>query len=140
MSKKDKFQQLQQNGGLLTSFQDIATNVAAVEKQVSTSLSKPEDVEPSPQSVAPSANETTLPDSDTSRYTHLPNPRISIREYNLASLYCSRFENMTRQDFVELAIIEKLHNDGQMPDEEFAARQSEIRNRPKRGKRKKTNN
>ena len=74
------------------------------------------------------------------RYTRLPNPSILISEYNLASEYCYRFQNMTRQDWMELAIIEKLHNDGQLPDEAFNARYNEIRSRPPRGLRKGTKN
>lgn len=79
----------------------------------------------------------STPDSP-SRTVRLPNPPIPVREYNLATQYCYRFDNMTRQDWVEIAIIEKLHNDGQMPDEEFNARYQEIKNRPPRGQRKGT--
>lgn len=75
---------------------------------------------------------------ETRRYTRLPNPTILVSEYNLVSEYCYKFENMTRQDFVELAIIEKLHNDGGLSQEEFNKRYEEIRNRPPRGKRKGT--
>lgn len=142
MAKKDKFQQLQQGGGVLSSFQDIASTVAAVEKQADASSSKSKDAtatsaSPAVTSAAHASNGTT-PEPDAVRYTHLPNPGISVREYNLASLYCSNFDNMTRQDWMELAIIEKLHNDGQMPDDEFTTRRDEIRNRPPRGQRKNT--
>lgn len=81
----------------------------------------------------------STPDSP-SRMVRLPNPPIPVREYDLATQYCYRFDNMTRQDWVEIAIIEKLHNDGQMPDEEFNARRDEIRSRPQRGHRKSTKN
>ena len=70
------------------------------------------------------------------RFMRLPNPQIPLQEYNLVSRYCEQFANMTRQDFVELAIIEKLHNDGGMSQEDFNRRYEEIRNRPPRGQRK----
>lgn len=70
------------------------------------------------------------------RYTHLPNPPIPVSEYNAVSEYCKQFDNMTRMDFVELAIIEKLHRDGLLPDEEFKPYYDEIRNRPPQWKRK----
>lgn len=72
------------------------------------------------------------------KFMRLPNPQIPLEEYNLVSLYCSSLPNMTRQDFVELAIVEKLHALGRLTDDEFAARQTEIRNRPPRGQRKGT--
>ena len=68
----------------------------------------------------------------------LPNPQIPIAECNLVSRYCEQFPNMTRVDFVELAIIEKLHNDCGMSQEDFNARYDEIRNRPIRGHRRNT--
>jgi len=74
------------------------------------------------------------------RFVRLPNPQIPIAEYNLVTRYCEKFDNMTRQDFVELAIIEKLHNDGGMSQADFNARCEEIRNRPPRGHRKNTKN
>ena len=70
------------------------------------------------------------------RLTRLPNPQIPISEYNLISAYCLRFDNMTRQDWVELAFIEKLHNDHQMTDDVFNRRKNEILGRPTRGQRK----
>lgn len=73
---------------------------------------------------------------ETERITRLPNPGIPVHEYNLASEYCTRFDNMTRQDWMELAIIEKLYHDGQLPETEFKTRYNEIRNRPPRGQRK----
>ena len=76
----------------------------------------------------------------TSRFVRLPNPQIPVDEYNLVTRYCEKFDNLTRQDFVELAIIEKLHNDGGMSQEDFNARYEEIRNRPIRGHRKNTKN
>ena len=81
----------------------------------------------------------STPDSP-SRMTRLPNPAIPVREYNLVTQYCYQFDNMTRQDWMELAVIEKLHSDGQMPDEEYNARREEIRSRPQRGHRKNTKN
>ena len=74
------------------------------------------------------------------RYMRLPNPLIRIAEYNLVTRYCEQFFNMTRMDFVELAIIEKLHADGLLPDDDFTARRDEIRRRPPRGHRKGTKN
>lgn len=74
------------------------------------------------------------------RFVRLPNPQIPLDEYNLVTRYCEKFDNMTRQDFVELAIIEKLHNDGGMTQEDFGRRYDEIRNRPIRGHRKNTKN
>ncbi len=73
---------------------------------------------------------------DAVRYMRLPNPQIPVNEYNLVSAYCNSLTNMTRQDWVELAIIEKLHRDNQITDDEFEARRFEIRNRPRRGQRK----
>lgn len=66
----------------------------------------------------------------------LPNPQIPINEYNLISTYCASRYNMTRQDWLELAIIEKLHKDYLLSDEEYNARNAEIINRPPRGQRK----
>jgi len=47
---------------------------------------------------------------------------------------------MTRVDWMELAIIEKLHNDKMITDEHFNSRRNEICNRPLRGQRKNTKN
>lgn len=136
MAKKDKFAQMQQNGGV-GSFQETlvqaATTVAAIERQQESSSSSGEgSATPAPQpAVQP-------PAVSSERYTHLANPWISMREYNLASNYCNTFDNMTRMDWMELAIIEKLHRDGLMPDDEFNARRTEITSRPPRGLRKNT--
>ena len=73
-----------------------------------------------------------------SRMTHLPNPPIPVGVYNLVTQYCYKFDNMTRMDWMELAIIEKLHRDGLMLDDEFNARHAEITSRPPRGRRKGT--
>lgn len=132
MGKKDKFASLQKGGGV-GSFQEslvqAATTVAAIERQQE-QTQKPEP--------GPTVIPQTEPVQDAPRFMRLPNPQIPVREYNLVSQYCSTFANMTRQDFVELAIIEKLHSEGQMPDDEFSARQKEIRSRPPRGQRKGT--
>lgn len=139
MAKKDKFAQMQQSGGV-GSFQEslvqAATTVAAIERQQASSSSTPSAGEgsaaPAQQSARPEPRQGSM------RYTHLPNPLISMREYKLASDYCSQFDNMTRQDWMELAIIEKLHRDGLLPDDEFTARHTEITSRPPRGLRKNT--
>ncbi len=129
MTKKDKFAQMKQGGGGST-FQDMvaqAKTVAAIEQQAGMSTI-PTTESTSPQQPAPVSE----------RLTHLPNPWISMREYNLASNYCNAFDNMTRMDWMELAIIEKLHRDGLLPEEEFQARRAEITARPPRGLRKNT--
>ena len=135
---KDKFKQMQQGRG--SSFQDMvqqAATVAAIEKQAEQPAVKQEAVQkgvdnPSPSFVQPKVQEQ--------RFMRLPNPQIPITEYNLVTRYCEQFPNMTRQDFVELAIIEKLHADGGLSQEDFNARYDEIRNRPPRGHRKGTKN
>ena len=133
---KDKFKQMQHGGGL--SFDDMvkqAATVAAIESQAE-QPSKNQDIQqkggdkPSPSFAQPQAQEQ--------RFMRLPNPQIPIAEYNLVTRYCEQFPNMTRQDFVELAIIEKLHKESLMPDGDFNARFDEIRNRPSRGHRKNT--
>lgn len=133
---KDKFKQMQQGGGL--SFDDMvkqAATVAAIESQAE-QPAKNQDIQqkggdkPSPSFAQPQAQEQ--------RFMRLPNPQIPIAEYNLVTRYCEQFPNMTRQDFVELAIIEKLHKESLMPDGDFNARFDEIRNRPSRGHRKNT--
>lgn len=134
MAKKDKFKQMQQGGGA-SSFQETlvqaATTVAAIERQQEQQTDKPATKESA--TVAPSVNPQEPP-----RFMRLPNPQIPLQEYNMVSMYCSQFANMTRQDFVELAIIEKLHADGGMSQEDFDLRAEEIRNRPPRGQRKGT--
>lgn len=149
MSNKDKFKKIQQGRGQIGSFQDIvdqASTVAAIEKQaeqVNLSLVDNNNAAPSavtsqqPQSVSSPAV-TNEPAVAEQRFMRLPNPQIPISECNLVSRYCEQFPNMTRQDFVELAIIEKLHNDCGMSQEDFNARYDEIRNRPSRGHRRNT--
>lgn len=137
MAKNDKFKKLkQEGGGALSSFQDIATTVAAIEKQADAAPTQQESRTMNATALSENGQEEN--GKESVRMTHLPSPSISMREYNLVSFFCTRFENMTRQDWMELAIIEKLHNDGEMPDEEFLSRQSEIRQRPPRGLRKNT--
>ena len=141
MAKKDKFAQMQKQGGGAGSFQETlgqaATTVAAIEKQASDNQQQgravPNDGQP-PAIPVPVEGQG----KEFARMVRLPNPQIPVREYNLVSQYCSTYTNMTRQDFVELAILEKLHNDGQMPDDEFNARHAEVRSRPSRGQRKGT--
>ncbi len=131
MTKKDKFQQLK-GGGIMSSFQDMANTVAAIEKQASKT-------EPATETPAAPEKEQTpqaVITPSTERLTHLPNPSIPQRLYNLASQYCCQFDNMTRQDWMEMAIVEKLHNDGLIPDDEFNMRHNEIRSRLPRGQRK----
>lgn len=142
MAKKDKFAQLRQDRGV-GSFQEslvhAATTVAAIEKQQeqrtdASGTAKGEERQPLPQST--SENKTM--EWEVSQFMRLPNPQIPLKEYNLVSLYCSSLPNMTRQDFVELAIVEKLYNLGQITEEDFLTRQAEIRSRPPRGQRKGT--
>lgn len=141
MAKKDKFAQMQKQGGGAGSFQETlvqaATTVAAIEKQASDNQQQgrtvPNDGQP-PAIPVPFDGQG----KELARMVRLPNPQIPVREYNLVSQYCSTYTNMTRQDFVELAILEKLHNDGQMPDDEFNTRHAEVRSRPSRGQRKGT--
>lgn len=134
MASKDKFKKLQQQGG--GSFQDMvqqATTVAAIEKQA-------EQVAPQPVVVTNNkvGNAPVEPTVAPVRYARLPNPQMPVSEINLVEQYCRQFDNMTKQDFVELAIIEKLHSDGDMTQEDFNKRYDEIRNRPARGHRKGT--
>lgn len=147
MANKDKFKQMQQGGGL--SFQDMvqqAATVAAIEKQAEqpaaentgqniSVLNEQEKTNSLRVSQVETLHEST---ADTMRFMRLPNPQIPFNEYLLVSNYCNSFTNMTRQDFVEMAIIEKLHREGLMDDSDFIRRQSEIRNRPPRGHRKGT--
>ena len=132
---KDKFKQLK-GSSLTSSFQDMASTVAAIEQQAAKQ-------EPRPETQSPNVTEQVKPTvaaPATERLTHLANPSIPQSVYNMASMYCSRFDNMTRQDWMELAIIEKLNRDGMMSDEEFNTRQTEIRSRLPRGQRKNTKN
>ncbi len=152
MAKKDKFAQMKQSGGGST-FQDMvaqAKTVAAIEQQAGmATIPTPESTSPqqahegktsavvqSASPAQPASPQQPAPVSE--RLTHLPNPWISMREYNLASNYCNTFDNMTRMDWMELAIIEKLHRDGLLPEEEFQTRRAEITARPPRGLRKNT--
>lgn len=132
---KDKFKKMQQGGGF--SFEDMvkqATTVANIEEQIEPAAPQPsvanEVDSPSPTPVQTPAQEQ--------RFMRLPNPQMPIAECNLVARYCEQFPNMTRQDFVELAIIEKLHNDCGMSQEDFNQRYNEIRNRPIRGQRRNT--
>jgi len=128
---KDKFKQMQQGGG--ASFQDMvqqAATVAAIEKQAETAT-------PSVESVAVAQQPLQVQEQ---RFMRLPNPQIPITEYNLVTRYCEQFSNMTRQDFVELAIIEKLWQEKLMSDEDFEQRKAAICARPPRGHRKGTKN
>lgn len=128
---KDKFKKMQEDGSAtISSFQTIANTVAAVENKVKES-SNP---------VSSLVQNMSWQDEDPGivRYMRLSNPQIPIKEYNLVSAYCGAFANMTRQDWVELAIIEKLHNDKQISDDEFISRRNEIRSRPPRGMRRTT--
>jgi hypothetical protein len=152
MAKKDRFKQMQkEGGGALSSFQEIVENaktVAAIEQQAhgqqSPKIEGQNDAHAGADSMngKPSATDGgvgTL-SYEPPRFMRLPNPQLPINIYNLVSNYCNSFSNMTRQDFVELAIIEKLHNDSLMTDDEFNTRRDEIRNRPPRGHRKNTKN
>ena len=137
MAKKDKFQQLKQSEGA-TSFQDMVEQTNTVAAIVQQAENRQSIQPPSAQgggAVKPSAEQKP---AETARMTHLPNPAISVRYYNLATQYCYQHDNMTRQDWMEMAILEKLHRDGLIPDDEFSARSEEIRNRPPRGMRKNT--
>lgn len=144
MAKKDKFQQMKQGGGALSSFQDMvqqAATVAAIEQKAAANNTpdKADALSVTSGSAASNQQENgSTPAAEAPRFMRLPNPQIPVREYNLVSQYCNNFNNMTRQDFVELAIIEKLHNDGQMPDDEFSTRRFAIITRPPRGQRKGT--
>ena len=136
---KDKFKQMQQGGGALGSFQDMvqqAATVAAIEKQAEPAVQQPASGKGG-DSPSPSLAQQPVQEQ---RFMRLPNPQIPIAEYNLVTRYCEQFTNMTRQDFVELAIVEKLHTEGLMLDDDFTARSNEIRNRPPRGHRKGTKN
>lgn len=168
MAKKDKFKQMQQGGGAAGSFVEslvqAATTTAAIQQKAEqeaaaqqkaehqTTTNNPlgaSDASPSESPVEGQATLTVTPVAvrhpgedwqavEQPKFMRLPNPQIPLNEYNQVSLYCSSLPNMTRQDFVELAIVEKLHALGRLTDEEFSARQTEIRNRPPRGQRKGT--
>lgn len=149
MAKKDKFAQMQQSGGVGSFQQSLvqaATTVAAIERQQESEHAVPPSGAPGSSSSSSSSDSSSSSSNTTPvvnpqeqpRFMRLPNPQIPLQEYNLVSSYCAQFANMTRQDFVELAIIEKLHSDGGMSQEDFNRRYEEIRNRPPRGQRKGT--
>lgn len=140
MAKKDKFSQLQVGrADAISSFQEQAKTVAAItQHEQPSSKSAVKSTTPASPSSSSMGDIPVVNPQEQPRFMRLPNPQIPLREYNLVSNYCNSFSNMTRQDFVELAIIEKLHRDQQMPDDEFNARQVEIRSRPSRGQRKGT--
>ena len=137
MAKKDKFQQLKQSEAA-TSFQDMVeqtSTVAAIVQQAEKQQPVQQSLPQGGVEVRPSVDNKP---TEQQRMTHLPNPAISVRYYNLATQYCYQHDNMTRMDWMEMAIIEKLHRDGLIPDDEFSTRSEEIRNRPPRGMRKNT--
>jgi hypothetical protein len=138
MAKKDKFQQLKQSDSV-SSFQDMVEQTNTVAAIVQQAESQQITQQPSAQGgvVAKPSGGDNKP-SEQQRMTHLPNPAISVRYYNLATQYCYQHDNMTRMDWMEMAIVEKLHRDGLIPDDEFVTRSEEIRSRPPRGMRKNT--
>lgn len=140
MAKKDKFAQMQQSGGV-GSFQEslveAAATVAAIERKQE-DQTKPESASLRITAVAQRQTGGEWQPIEPPRFMRLPNPQITVGEYNLVSQYCNSLANMTRQDWVELAIVEKLHNDNMISDEDFHTRQFEIRNRPTRGQRRNT--
>lgn len=139
MAKKDKFQQLRQSDGV-SSFQDMVEQTSTVAAIVQQAESRQVTRQPSAQGGVVVKSTGDDNPSGEQRMTHLPNPAITMRYYNLATQYCYQHDNMTRMDWMEMAIIEKLHRDGLLPDDEFSARSEEIRNRPPRGMRKNTKN
>ena len=134
---KDKFKQLKQSDSA-SSFQNMVeqtSTVAAIVQQAESQQLMPKQ---SGQGRVETKHSSDNTPPEQQRMTHLPNPAISMRYYNLAQQYCYQHDNMTRMDWMELAIVEKLHRDGLIPDEEFTTRSEEIRNRPPRGMRKNT--
>ena len=148
MAKKDRFAQLhKEGGGALGSFQNLAATVAAIDQQeqqekAAVQHTSQKNIQQASEQQVPASSKPEEPaptdDLESPRFMRLPNPKIPIAEYNKVSSYCNSFANMTRQDFVELAIIEKLHNNMKMSDDDFYLRYNEIRNRPARGHRKGT--
>lgn len=148
MAKKDRFAQLHKDGGgTLGSFQNLAATVAAIDQQeqqekAAVQHTSRKNAQHASEQQMPASSKPTEPapadNLEPPRFMRLPNPKIPLAEYNKVSNYCNSFANMTRQDFVELAIIEKLHNDKEMSDDDFNTRYEEIRNRPARGHRKGT--
>ena len=137
MAKKDKFQQLKQSEGA-TSFQDMVEQTNTVAAIVQRAEEQQTAHQPAVQGGGVASPSSDNKPAEATRTTHLPNPAISVRYYNLATQYCYQHDNMTRLDWMEMAILEKLHRDGLIPDDEFTARSEEIRNRPPRGMRKNT--
>ena len=142
MTKKDKFAQLHAKGGGMLgsvgSFQNLAATVAAIdqqEQQEEKENAHTEKVTTPSRTKGEKQTESTV---EEERFMRLPNPKIPLEEYNLVSNYCNSLPNMTRQDFVELAILEKLYKDCGLPKAQFDKRYKEIRNRPPRGHRKGT--
>lgn len=138
MAKKDKFQQLKQSGGTLSSFQDMVEQTNTVAAIVQQAESQQTIQQPSAQGGVVAKSPGDKKPAEAERMTHLPNPAISVRYYNLATQYCYQHDNMTRMDWMELAILEKLNRDGLITDDELKAKSEEIRNRPPRGMRKNT--
>lgn len=138
MKMKDKFKELQESGGgVLASLQTMVNEVAAIEKKGEQATPTPASSSSAPFVLGVTQQQPLQqPSTPEQIFTHLPNPGIPLAEYNLVSQYVSTLRNMTRMDWVELAIVEKLHNDGLMDDETFNTRVTSIRNRPPRGQRK----
>jgi len=142
MAKKDKFAQLHaQGGGMLGSvgsFQNLAATVAAIDQQEQQEEKENAHTEKATTPSRAKEEKQTESAVEEERFMRLPNPKIPLTEYNLVSNYCNSLPNMTRQDFVELAILEKLYKDCGLPKAQFDKRYKEIRNRPPRGHRKGT--
>lgn len=143
MTKKDKFAQLHaQGGGMLGSvgsFQNLAATVAAIDQQEQQEEKENASAEKSTATASRTKGEKQTESTvEEERFMRLPNPKIPLAEYNLVSNYCNSLPNMTRQDFVELAILEKLYKDCGLPKAQFDKRYKEIRSRPPRGHRKGT--
>lgn len=148
MAKNDKFKKMQQGGVAMSSFQELASTVAAIEKQATPTVQPLQPAEISTDGTHKTTSNTNnsyersiekgATTTEAQRYMRLPNPQIPVSEYNLVSAYCNSFNNMTRLDFVEMAIIEKLHNDELLTNDEYKARYQEIKTRPPRGQRKGT--
>ena len=128
---KDKFKQMQQNANTLgDSFMEIASTVAAIENAAPQSASKNE----KGRVEVP----TTKQDATETSFIRLPSPPVTTEIYDLVYRSMSVTRNITRQDWVELAIIEKLHNEGILDDDRFQSYQQAVISRPPRGMRKGT--
>ena len=139
MGKRDKFSEKAESRGL--SFEDMmeqATTVANIEQQGEKVILQPAETIKKNKVEKTSTPPPVEPITPPIRYARLPNPQIPVTEVGLVEDYCRKFDNMTKQDFVELAIIEKLHNDCGMSQEDFDARYKEITSRLPRGHRKGT--